>query len=108
MKTVLVNLQTSSFLSGLQAIITHVKGKIKGRVWVKGRAVVGTALSSPESIRGVFNRVKGTALIKKLIYDYQVVFIVAAGGISAGQNLEWPASIAKIPKSPLFSLAQSI
>lgn len=81
LKTVLVNLRTSSFLSGLQAIITHIKGKIKRRVWVKGRTVVGTALSSPGSTRGVFNRVKGTALIKKLIFHYQVVFIVAADGI---------------------------
>ena len=67
-----------------------------------------TALSGPGSICGVVNQVKGTALIKKLIYDYQIVFIVAEVGISTGQNLEWPASIAKIPKSPLLSLAQSI
>lgn len=101
-KIVLVNLQISSFLSGLQAIITQLKGKIKRGVSVKGWTVVGTALYSPGSIRGMFNRLKGTALIKKLIYDYQVVFVVAAGDIPTGPNRDWPASIAADPKIPII------
>lgn len=102
LKIVLVNLQTSSFLSGLQAIITQLKEEIKrGRV-VKGWTVVGTALTSPESTRGIFNQLKGTGLVKKLIYDYQVVFVVSAGDISTSPKSEWPASIAKDPKIPLI------
>lgn len=102
LRIVLVNLQTSSFLSGLQAIITQLKGKIKQGVAVKGWNVVGTALTSPESIRGIFNQLKGTGLVKKLIYDYQVVFVVAAGDISTSPKREWPASIAKDPKIPII------
>lgn len=101
-KIVLVNLLISSFLSGLQAIITQLKGKIKRGVAVKGWTVVGTALSSPGFIRGIFNRLKGTALIKKLIYDYQVVFVVSAGDIPNGPNRDWPASIAQDPTIPII------
>lgn len=102
LKIVLVNLRTSSFLSGLQAIITQLKGEIKRGVMVKGWTVVGTALTSPESTRGIFNQLKGTGLVKKLIYDYQVVFVVSAGDSSTRQKHEWPASIAKDPKIPLI------
>lgn len=102
LKIVLVNLQTSSFLSGLQAIITQLKGRIKRGVVVKGWTVVGTALTSPESIRGIFNQLKGTSLVKKRVYDYQVVFVVAAGDISTSPKREWPASIAKDPEIPII------
>lgn len=64
--------------------------------------VVGTALTSPEFIRDMFNKIKETGLVKKLIYDYQVVFVVAAGDISIGPRREWPASIAKDPKIPII------
>lgn len=69
---------------------------------VKGWAVVGTALTIPESLRSTFNQLKGTGLVKKLIYDYQVVFVVAAGDISVGSKREWPASITKVPKIPII------
>ena len=99
---VLVNLRTSSFLSGLQAIITQLEGNIKRGVVVKGWTVVGTALTSPESIRGMINQIKGTGLVKKLINVYQDVFVVAAGDISTGPKGQWPASIAKDPTIPII------
>lgn len=99
---VLVNLRTSSFFSGLQAIITQLEGNIKRGVVVQGWTVVGTALTSPESIRGILNQRKGTGLVKKLINVYQVVFVVAAGDISTSPKGQWPASIAKDPTIPII------
>lgn len=102
LKIVLVNLQISSFLSGLQAVINQLTRKLQLGVWIKGWTVVGAAISSPGSIRGIFNRRKGTDLIKKLMYDYQVVFVVGAGDIPTGPNPDWPASVVKDPQIPII------
>ena len=106
LKIVLVNRRISSFLSGLQAIIGNLEHQKKWGVEIKGRIVVGTALTKPESIRGILNQLKGTGLVKKLINVYQVVFVVAAGDISTSTTSpskgQWPASIAKDPTIPII------
>lgn len=105
-----VNKRVSSFLSGLQAIITELERRTRaGDEFINGWTVIGTALVVQNSQSGILVQAKATALFKRLLTQFGVVFVVAAGNIRGEDgralpvsNNNWPASFALNPETPII------
>lgn len=102
-----VNERVSSFLSGLQTIITELERRIEsGDVFIYAYTVIGTSLVVKKALPGIKN--KAADLFKRLI-QFGVVIVVAAGnGLTEnGQPFPvfrdtWPASFSLNPETPLI------
>ncbi|MCJ1349262.1 hypothetical protein MMC31_007498 [Peltigera leucophlebia] len=103
-----VNERISSFLSGLQAIITELERRTEsGDVFIHAYTVIGTSLVVKKSLPGIQN--KAAELFKTLIYQFGAVIVVAAGNDRGANgrpmpvlNDVWPASFSLNPETPLI------
>lgn len=103
-----VHQRVSSFLSGLQTILTELERRsASGDLFVYGYTVIGTSLIVKRDLSAVEN--KAAELFERLI-QFGVVIVVAAGndltpnGRRASWVLTggWPASFAFSPETPLI------
>lgn len=105
-----VNKKVSSFLSGLQAIITELERRTQaGDEFIHGKTVIGTALVVQNSEFGILLQAKAASLFKRLLTEFGVVFVVSVGN-PRGQdgrpvpvaNNNWPAMFALNPEIPII------
>lgn len=123
-----VKLRTSSFISGLQAIIDDLSSRLSPSLpgmspvspaSIRGYTVVGTGLTINKGdmnsqdmrdalSRGV-NENKAATLVKRLIEEFQVVFVAATGDIDSPDDVlsgssvtTWPASLGQDPQIPIL------
>ena len=103
-----VNERISSFLSGLQAIITELERRTEsGDNFIHAYTVIGTSLVVKKSLPGIQN--EAANLFKRLIQQFGVVIVVAAGNdrgangspMAVLSNI-WPASFSLNPETPLI------
>lgn len=105
-----VNERVSSFLSGLQAIISELERRREsGDVFINAYTVIGTSLVVRRALPGI--QAKAAELFKKLIHQFGVVIVVAAGNdrnTETGRSVPlvprdiWPASFSVNPEIPLI------
>lgn len=125
-KVVGVMLRTSSFISGLQVILDDLSSRLSlslpamvpiAPVSIRGYTVVGTGLTidtgnmNLQDMRDVlgrgYNEEKAAVLVKRLIEEFQVVFVAATGDMNildevSGSANTWPASLAQDPQIPIL------
>lgn len=103
-----VNERISSFLSGLQAIITELERRSEsGDNFIHAYTVIGTSLVVKKSLPGIQN--EAADLFRILIHQFGVVIVVAAGNdrgvdgrpLAVLRNI-WPASFSLNPETPLI------
>lgn len=121
-----VKLRTSSFISGLQAIIDDLSSRLSPSLpgmapispaSIRGYTVVGTGLTinkgdmNSQDMRDAlsrgYNENKAATLVKRLIEEFQVVFVAATGDIDSPDDVTgsvntWPASLAQDPQIPIL------
>lgn len=121
-----VKLRTSSFISGLQAIVDDLSSRLSPSLpgmapispaSIRGYTVVGTGLTidkgdmNPQGMRDAssrgYNEDKAATLVKRLIEEFQVVFVAATGDIDSPDDVSrsvntWPASLAQDPQIPIL------
>lgn len=103
-----VNERVSSFLSGLQTIITELERRTaSGDVFIHAYTVIGTSLVVKKALPSLQN--KAADLFKRLINQFGVVIVVAAGNDRSADdrpmavlNNIWPASFSINPETPLI------
>ncbi len=102
-----VNERVSSFLSGLQTIITELERRIEsGSVFIHAYTVIGTSLVVKKALPGIQNQ--AADLFKRLI-QFGVVIVVAAGNDRTEDGAPfpvlpdiWPGSFSLNPETPLI------
>lgn len=102
LKIVKVNPLISSFLSGIEAIITELEFRIERNERVRTYTVIGTALISPGSRFGLLLQAEAAALFKILTNQLQAIVVVSAGERDDDPQTLWPATISQHPDIPII------
>lgn len=77
-----VNKKVSSFLSGLQAIITELECRSQaGNKFIYGKTVIGTVLVVQNSEFGILLQAKTASLFKRLLTEFGIVFVISVGNV---------------------------
>ncbi|MCJ1348446.1 hypothetical protein MMC31_006678, partial [Peltigera leucophlebia] len=102
LKIVRVKPKISSFLSGIQAIITELELRTERNERVSTYTLIGTALRINQRQLGRILQLEAAMLFQTLTTKYQTVIVVSTG--SSNINLlpanAWPAPIAEDPGIP--------
>lgn len=104
LKIVRVNPSMSSFLSGIQAIITELGLRTERNERVGTYTVISTALLVRNSQFGRMLQAEAALLFQVLTTQYQAVVVVSSGTRNLGPTPEnvWPATIAQYPATPII------
>lgn len=97
---------SASFISGLWRIIKDLDERQARSELIKGWTVVGTAINCGRGDGNNVNEREAKELIERLIHQYQVVFVAAAGNQVDGQPQNsptgWPALYAEDINFPII------
>lgn len=104
---VIVGEDSASFISGLWRIIKDLDERQARSERIKGWTVVGTSINTATGDGNNVNERETKTLIERLINQYQVVFVAAAGNHVDGQPqygppIGWPALYAADTNFPII------